>query len=286
MQILTHRGLEPEKHNFFAESSWEAFQNHLIRGYGIEFDTTFTKDNKILIAHDKGLQRYTRGKDIRQFSNINSEEIAKLELANNSRFCFLTELLGLIQNSTATAHALHIKGHFQNKQQITLLTETLIKYPNALNKLILFDVTPDTAELILNTIPTANLAPSVAHPFDIERYNLCTNNTLLTLEKALERKDIYTTVWLDEWDRKDRGEKLKKFYTEDVFCELKAAEYHIAVVSPELHASSPGLLGGESHQDALNKTVLEKRVRKIIKLDPDYICTDYPTLVQKIKTGN
>lgn len=44
-QIITHRGLEPDRPGFFSESSFEAFADQLARGFGgIEFDPNFTSD--------------------------------------------------------------------------------------------------------------------------------------------------------------------------------------------------------------------------------------------------
>jgi len=60
-QILTHRGLEPSKPDFFPESSIEAFINQLHRGFGIEFDPNFVKDG-IVINHDSNLKRITKEK--------------------------------------------------------------------------------------------------------------------------------------------------------------------------------------------------------------------------------
>ena len=51
-------------------------------------------------------------------------------------------------------------------------------------------------------------------------------------------------------------------------------------MTPELHGTSPGLLGGESHKHAANTEVLFERMREILSLEPDAICTDYPEEVK------
>ena len=42
MNIITHRGLDPSYQNYYLESSIEAFDNQLNRGFGLEFDLQIT----------------------------------------------------------------------------------------------------------------------------------------------------------------------------------------------------------------------------------------------------
>ena len=70
-RIITHRGLEPDKPNFFPESSLEAFSDHLSRGFGIEFDPNWTRDN-IVVWHDELLKRASGESDTRKLKNITS----------------------------------------------------------------------------------------------------------------------------------------------------------------------------------------------------------------------
>ena len=114
LQILTHRGLEPSKENYFKESSCEAFNDQIKRGFGLEFDINFTKDNNIIIFHDIGLERMTQGQDKRLFSEITLAEIKKLRLSGN-KVCGLDELLEIIRSGKAEINALHLKGKFQEK---------------------------------------------------------------------------------------------------------------------------------------------------------------------------
>ena len=57
---------------------------------------------------------------------------------------------------------------------------------------------------------------------------------------------------------------------------MKDAGLSISLVTPELHATSPGLLGGEAHPDAQSRERFFERIGEIIALKPDWICTDYP----------
>ena len=58
----------------------------------------------------------------------------------------------------------------------------------------------------------------------------------------------------------------------------------IALVTPELHGTSPHLLAGEAHPDAPkgDTETLFKRIKEIIDLKPNAICTDYPEEVSKL----
>ncbi len=282
--IFTHRGLEPSNENFFFESSYEAFKNHLEREFGIEFDPNFTKDN-IIVWHDSTLKRITQGKDERNFSDVLFFEIANINISNGKISSF-AEILDLIKNSKAKLHALHLKAINQTREKIDKLLE-LIRKRGVIDLILLFDVKPEWARYIKSKIPQIKIAPSVALDYDIKRYGKMTGDTLISIEDALKFKEegIYDWVWLDEWDRIDENGQDKKLYTKEVFLKLKNIGYKIALVTPELHGTSPGLLGGEAHSDAKNKESLFKRINEIIELNPDAICTDYPEEVRKIFKG-
>jgi glycerophosphoryl diester phosphodiesterase len=279
MYIITHRGLDPSKENYFVESSYEAFEDQLTRGFGLEFDLQTTKDSEIVISHDKNLGRISRGADVRSIDQLTADEISSLSF-DNCHLASLPELIDLIneKGGVKSMHAIHIKHSFQKKESLDTLLENLSKADT--KNFILFDVTVETAKYLKGKNSALNLAPSVAHPFDIERYNQAVGGTLLSVEDVLTHPALFNWVWLDEWDRTDKDNGAKKFYTKEVFQKFRDQGMRIAVVSPELHATSPSLLGGEAHQDALSMNVLEGRLREIIALNPDAICTDYPDMIR------
>lgn len=258
MIILTHRGLEYSNPNFYPESSYEAFQSHLSRGFGIEFDAFFTEEG-VFASHSPKLK-------------IIGGTIAALD-----------EIFELAINSEAELNALHLKGKFQDAPYLDILVTHLKKRKDIISKLIIFDIKPETARYLKSKIPNLKLAPSVAHPFDIKRYNQCVYGTLISLEDALKYKKegLYDWVWLDEWDTADENGKEKLLYTKDTFEKLRKAGYKIALVTPELHGTSPGLLGSEFHKHSSDRKTLFKRIKEISSLKPDAICTDYPEEVKK-----
>jgi hypothetical protein len=151
--------------------------------------------------------------------------------------------------------------------------------------LIAFDVTLESAEFLRGALPDLPLAPSVAHPYDIARYRGCVGNTLLSLDDVQSHRGLFDWVWLDEWDTVDPAGS-KQFYTEEVFRRVRAQGLKIALVTPELHASSPALLGGERHADASSRERLLARIRSILDLHPDAACTDHPHCVRRMAAGS
>lgn len=280
MHVITHRGLDPSKEHYFVESSYEAFEDQLTRGFGLEFDLQYTIDGKIVISHDKNLNRISQGANICDISEMTESEVSSLVFSD----CHVASFPALIElvkkkGFKERIHAIHLKHSFQKKELLDVLLENLHNVD--VKKFIFFDVTLETAKYLKEKNDSLNIAPSVAHSFDIERYNQAVGGTLLSVEQALAHRELFNWVWLDEWDRMDKDNRDKKLYTKEVFQQFRDHGIKIAVVSPELHATSPSLLGGEVHQDALNMDVLKERLCEIIAINPDAICTDYPDMIRK-----
>ncbi len=283
MIIFTHRGLEPSKKRFYPESSYEALVGQLERGFGIEFDPNFCKDG-IVVAHDSTLGRITENRDSRQFKDVGMKELADIRYGKEmkGRIPTFDEIFLLIEKSSSL-HAVHLKAKYQNEADLEKLIDFLLRWRRILHKLIIFDITRKTASILKQKIPELQLAPSVSHSWDIERYGGVVGDTLLSMEEALamKRDKLAEWVWLDEWDTLDKEGK-KMFYTKENFSILRKAGYKIALVTPELHATSPGLYGGEAHEDAKSKEILFARIKEIIELEPDAVCTDYPEEVREM----
>lgn len=278
-RIITHRGLDPSRPGYFAESSREAFADQLARGYGLEFDVRLTKDGEIVVIHDTTLKRMTGGKDEREVRELSLTDLLAMDF-NGSHLASLTDLLSLIMREQAPdgVSALHLKHAFQEPSALEALLKALQTVDQS--KFLLFDVKIETARYLKQSNPAPRLAPSVAHPYDIERFSGATGGTLYTLDEVLAHRDLFDWVWLDEWDTRDAGGGKKRLYTEETFARARAAGLNIALVTPELHGTSPGLLGGEAHQDARDHETLMTRIREILALGPDAVCTDYPDEVR------
>lgn len=281
MHIITHRWLEPLNSNFnFTESSKEAFMNHLERWFWLEFDINFSKDMIPFVFHDWNLNRITNWKDSRNFDELNIDEILDYNLNWNS-FITFEELIKNISEYRKfwEYSALHLKSKFQEQKYIDIILNILQKYDNIENKIFIFDTKIETAKYIKSKNKYIKLFPSISHTYDIKRYNSYTWNTLYTIQDFLANLDIFDWVWLDEWDRKDKDWE-KTIYNKDIFSIIKKENKFIWLVTPELHGKSPWLLWWEAHDDCRDLETLKLRLQEIIRLKPDYICSDYLEFLQ------
>ena len=278
IQVITHRGLDPTKQGYFLESSQEAFADQLTRGFGLEFDVQFTRDGGIVIIHDQSLKRISNGEDMRTIRELNTAEV----ISRTFRECHITTLASLLdlieKQSPRTISALHLKHSSQEPRLMDLVLEAFDGRDPS--RFMIFDVRLPSARYLKERNSELVLAPSLSHPYDIERYNSVVGGTLLSLEEVLENRSLFDWVWLDEWDRRDKDGADKKLITPELFDILKKAGLKIALVTPEMHASSPGLLGGEAHEDGIDEERLKNRLSEIVSLLPDAICTDRPDYVQ------
>lgn len=278
--IFSHRGLNFDRTHFPAESSYAAFSKLTELGFGLEVDPQLTRDGQFVMLHkNHDVHDATSGKLDGSIIDFTAEKLRESGLATLEDIIELTKSI-----KYKPALALHLKGANQNETNIKLLVNSLQKFD--VTSFLIFDLTPKAASLMKEIEPKLQLAPSIAHPFDIARYNQATSETLLSVSEALQHKEIYDWVWLDEWDRTDEQDGTKILYSLETFTLLRNAGYKIALVTPELHATSPGLLGGESHQDAQDKERLFNRIKDIISLKPDAVCTDYPETVQQMILSN
>ncbi|PIP86856.1 hypothetical protein COW81_03265 [Candidatus Campbellbacteria bacterium CG22_combo_CG10-13_8_21_14_all_36_13] len=283
MYIITHRGLDPSMQDFFVESSLEALENHIERGFGLEFDLQATKDNKFVVFHDNNLKRISQGENLKKILDYTEKELCLLKI-KNCHIASFTQILDMIEKNTNnnTVHFVHIKYFLQSQKYLDILLE-YIKNRN-INNIIFFDIKIDTGKYLKGKNKKINLAPSVSHKYDIKRYGKFVGNTLLTTEVVLKNKALFNWVWLDEWDLLDKNNGTKKLYTEKTFTTFRDFGFNIALVTPELHASSPSLLGKEAHQDVKTAKKLQDRLQEIITLAPDAVCTDYPDLIKNLIT--
>lgn len=273
LAIITHRGLEDGGQGEFGESTLEAFGKHLGAGFSLEFDPNFTKDG-IVVWHDKDLKRLTAGEDTRLLREVATEEVLTLPWQQGS-LCTLTELLGLMVEADVKSHALHLKAEFQDECSIDRLMEVLCQFDELKEKLFIFDLKCDAAEYIRSLDPEWQLGASVAHDYDIMRYNSFVGGTLFEVNEAKSMRSLYDWVWLDEWDRLDVDGGRKVFYTKELVDGFKQQGFKVALVTPEIHGTSPGLLGGEAHEDACEER-LYSRMKEFAHLNLDAICTDWP----------
>lgn len=274
-RVITHRGLDPSIPGFPSESTREAFQSHIGRGFGLEFDIRLSRDGVMIATHDPNLKRITGGRDERVISDIDSAELLAMDFGGY-HLITIPELLDAIEAGPAnTVSAIHLKIGSQTKESLDKLLAALEGHNT--DRYMLFDATIETAEYLKDANPDLVLAASVSHPHDIAQYNSVVGGTLYTIEQIIEHPNLFDVAWLDEWDLTDADGEQKELLSEETFFTLREAGISIALVTPELHGTSPGLLGGEAHPDATpHETRWKERMQKILALEPDFVCTDYP----------
>ena len=286
--IITHRGLEPGAGaEAWGESTLESFRSQLGRGFGLEFDPNPASDGWV-VWHDATLARLTGGADSRPIAQLPVAEVAGLAFGRG-RVGTLEQVLDLIGElgSPASPSALHLKGERQTPELLESLCRVLEGRPRALAALFAFDVTAASAAVLRARLPQLQLAPSVSHAYDLERYNGCVQGTLWGLDEVCEAPGgLFGWAWVDEWDLaadSAGGRKEPPFAAEETFRRLRAAGLRVGLVTPELHSSSPGLLGGEAHEDAASRERLFARIRLLLSCGlVDAVCTDWPTEVRQM----
>jgi len=278
--IVTHRGIDVHLENradlAIGEGTWESFSKQLKSGFGIEFDIRPTYGGQgFAVCHDDNLGRLSGGVCDVNIGDIRREEVSSVRILGG-RLCELDELLSCICENGNEVSALHLKHYCQVPGLLDLLVTYLHPYIKQLrDRLILFDVTPTVSAFLKEHIPELSIAASVSHDFDVERYGVATGNTLITLDEFFLHRELYSWVWLDEWDRVGPGGTQKRFICKKTIDSLCYDGVMVAAVSPELHATSSGLLGGEVHEDGVCTTRLKDRWREWSNLGIDLLCTDH-----------
>ena len=99
MQLIAHSGLT---NKYIKENTLEAFINAQNNNYiGIELDIRKTKDNKIVILHDKLINRTSNGKG--NINNLTYKEVLKYNFGTNevkSKIPLLENVISKINNTT------------------------------------------------------------------------------------------------------------------------------------------------------------------------------------------
>ena len=283
VRIISHRGLDNDTPAFF-ESTREAFEDKLRHGFGIECDVRFTKDNELVVVHDHDLTRFSKGADRRGIAEIDSRELLTMEFGGCHLISFrdVLQMVGEHQEMSAIS-AVHVKSDMQSDRALAAVLAVVRDAD--ISKFFLFDLKLDAARYLKAALPAIRLGLSVAHPHDIERFNHLTGGTLFTLEEVISQREYVDWVWLDEWDRTNKDGTRKALYTAEVFRRARDAGFSIAVISPELHTSPPEQAMRAGHEDSANRETLEHRLREILALKPDALCTDHPALVRQLMIG-
>lgn len=278
MKVLCHRGIDFDQNT--TESSLESFEQVLKTCDGLEFDLQMSNDGEFYIWHDQNGDRLTDGALMGPLADRDFSEISQHAKAVNP-ICSWGDMESLIAKNPDKLFALHLKGANQIPGFLKGFEKLLSGNPSIHPSLLVFDGKKNVVEDLSMKFPELPLALSVAHSYDIRRFNSVTSETLYPVEESLKFQDKAGWAWLDEWDLKDQNGS-KDFYSQEVVEAFKSKGMNVAVVSPELHATSPGLLGGEAHEQGRDLQALELRWLNLKAMGVDAVCTDYPSRVSNL----
>lgn len=176
MQLIAHRGLTTEN---IKENTMEAFLNAINNDYiGIELDIRLTKDKKIVVLHDKLINRTSNGSG--NINNITYKDILKYNFGSykiKSKIPLLSEVIKNISNKIIIIE-LKEKIGLKELENILSKNQTNKYYISSFNKEYIDNIKGIKYKIgLINNIFNSNI--------DIKNYNF-----ILILE-SLFTKDIY-----------------------------------------------------------------------------------------------
>ena len=146
-KIIAHRGIfnNKIKENTYL-AIFNAFNNKNI--HGVEFDIKFTKDNKIVVIHDKTINRTSNGIGI--VENMTLKELQKYNFGSKNFYQTIPTLEKILEINTNKLFLIEIKVSNNNKLFSKILLDILDKYKNKKIYLMSFN------KKILNVIRRKN----------------------------------------------------------------------------------------------------------------------------------
>ena len=115
--LIIHRGIVNKQ---YKENLLKSFKQSFRKGYGIETDIHFTKDNEFICFHDFTLNRIFKKKE--SVKNIKYSKIKKISTQNKKPIPLLKDLLKISKNNYPLF--IEIKPTFSKKLLQKLLKET------------------------------------------------------------------------------------------------------------------------------------------------------------------
>jgi len=263
MHVLSHRGLASAA----PENSLAAFREALRRGFGLEVDLRLTADGRLVVHHDRNVQR-TLDVD-RVVADLTLSELNELRARAPDGAGVLPTLAAVLDLFEAEAPSdAKLALHLKDTDQLEAVSELVAALSDAgesddpFRRTFVFDVTLDTARRIKERAPAVRIGLSIG---ESERFPTDERPTIYTYEDVADH-DCWDIVWADEW----RG----SLYTADFVDRCRDDDRPIVCVSPELHSTTE-----PPHPKADSPVEVWRRLRR---LGVDGICTDRPTELAEI----
>ena len=126
-KIIAHRGIYNNKikENTYL-AIFNAFNNKNI--YGVEFDIRLTKDNQIVVIHDKTINRTSNGIGI--VENMTLKELQKYNFGSKNFYQVIPTLEKILEINTNKLFLIEIKVSNNSKLFSKILLDILDKYKN------------------------------------------------------------------------------------------------------------------------------------------------------------
>lgn len=251
MKIYSHRGLT----KIYPENSKAAVLQAINKGFYVEVDTRFTKDNRIVVIHDANLLR-NFAIDV-EISQATYQELLKLGINSKpeENLPLLQDLAAFVfKNNANTGFAIHFKQEQQNYRHCLWLAELFRKY-KLYDTSFIFNLSLESCKIFREIDPKIKLGILVSdtkfEPF-----------VYLWQELSKDKLKLFDVVWSAEYE---------SLYNEDFFREIKSNGKQVLAVSYEL-------------QRELNHPLAQdyrKGWEKFLQSAIDGVCTDYPEEFKK-----
>ena len=144
-KIIAHRGIYNSK---IKENTYLAIFNAINNKniYGVEFDIRLTKDNKIVVIHDKTINRTSNGIGI--VENMTLKELQKYNFGSKDFYQTIPTLEKILEINTNKLFLIEIKASNNSKLFSKILLNILDKYKN--KKIYLMSFNNEILNIIRN----------------------------------------------------------------------------------------------------------------------------------------
>ena len=189
--LLIHRGIISKQ---YKENLLKSFKQSFKKGYGIETDIHFTKDNEFICFHDFTLNRIFKKK--RSVKNINYSKIKKISAQNKKPIPLLKDLLKISKNKYPLF--IEIKPTFSKK-----ILQKLLKLTSKYSKCVFISFRHENIYNLLKIKNTTKVGLSFSPPTNAK-----------TIIKKSNNKKIHCLI-LDKFFLKNKSIqnlKIKKYY--------------------------------------------------------------------------
>jgi glycerophosphoryl diester phosphodiesterase len=275
--VFAHYGMNREGSRPVQLGSLDAFQAAADRGFGLEFELQSSSDSELLVTHEPTTSAWSKGKVKKYWSSLPAVEIFTLE-NQHGPVCRFNQLLRLVEDYPALPMAIRLSASQQTARFTNRLIEVLSLNKTLHERLVIYGLKPKVARQFKRGLTAVRLGATVCHDYDISRFQKSVDHALLSIDSLMLNKDIFTLVWLDEWDRQGRKNSRKIFYARELVETLRRCDLKVVLTSPDLHKL-------HGHKDAESLLTLETRWRELVHFNVDAICTSYPARLSGLLSG-